>query len=126
MNLNTTSASEHVVEIERFIRVVKERTRAKQSQHPFKALLRLIVTKMIKDNITWLNNFPTTGGMITTCSPQTIMLGPKFDYNRHCKVELGAYVQTHDEPSPSNSIQERTTGAIALRSANNAQGGYFF
>ena len=126
VRLNTTSANEHVPEIERHIRVIKERARAKTSRLPFKKLPRVIIKEMVKDIITWLNNFPVKGGVSKTMSPRTIMSGLKFDYNRHCKVELGAYVQTHDEPSPSNSMKERTTGAIALRCVNNVQGGYIF
>jgi hypothetical protein len=38
LNLNTTAASEHVPDVERQIRVLKERSRAIRSTLPFKAI----------------------------------------------------------------------------------------
>jgi hypothetical protein len=52
------------------------------------------------------------------------MTGFNLDYNKHCRLEFGAYVQTHEEHD--NSLQSRTTGAIALRPTGNRQGGYYF
>jgi hypothetical protein len=85
-----------------------------------------MITEMIKEIITWLNNFPPKGGISQTMSPRRIISGLKFDYNMHCKIELGTYMQTHKEPVPSNSIKERMTGPIVIRSLNIVQGGYHF
>ena len=54
------------------------------------------------------------------------MTGQKFDFNKHCKVEIGAYVQVHKETSPMNSMKPRTIGAIALGATGNIQGSYRF
>jgi hypothetical protein len=48
----------------------------------------------------------------------------KLDCDKHCRLEFGSYAQTHEEQD--NSMQSRTTGAIALRPAGNAQGGCCF
>ena len=45
-------------------------------------------------------------------------------YNRHCRLEFGEYVQTHEEHD--NSLNPRTIGALALRPTGNVQGGYLF
>jgi hypothetical protein len=50
--------------------------------------------------------------------------GQQLDFNKHCKLEFGAYVQTHEQHD--NSMDSRTIGAIALRPTGNTQGGYFF
>ena len=47
-----------------------------------------------------------------------------IDYNKHCKFALGEYVQAHTEPSPSNTIEERTIDCIYLRYIDNEQGGH--
>jgi hypothetical protein len=47
-----------------------------------------------------------------------------IDYNKHCKLEFGEYVQTHEEHD--NSLNPRTIGAIALRPTGNLQGSHFF
>jgi hypothetical protein len=53
-----------------------------------------------------------------------MMTGFTLDYAKHCRLEFGSYVQTHEDHD--NSMQSRTTGAIALRPTGNRQGGYYF
>jgi hypothetical protein len=48
----------------------------------------------------------------------------QLDYAKHCKLEFGTYVQTHEEHN--NTMATRTTGAIALCSTGNEQGGHYF
>jgi hypothetical protein len=79
---------------------------------------------MVYFSIFWLNNFPPSDGISTTLSPRALVTGQQLDFNKHCKLEFGAYVQTHEQHD--NSMDSRTIGAIALRPTGNAQGGYFF
>jgi hypothetical protein len=72
----------------------------------------------------WLNSFPAKGGVSKTLSPRSIVTGQSIDYRKHCQLEYGDYVQTHE--IHNNSLTSRTTGAIALRPTGNAQGGYYF
>ena len=115
--------SEHVPEIERQIRVLKERARACLHTLPFKYLPLLIVIEILNNCALWLNVFPPKGG-VSTISPRTLITGVKFDYTKHCKIPFGAYAQVHEEPSPSNSQVARTVGAICLGPTGNQQGGY--
>ena len=51
----------------------------------------------------------------------------KLDYNRDCKLEVGAYCQVHRDTKPRNDTEQyRTIGAIVLGRNNNMQGGYRF
>jgi hypothetical protein len=68
--------------------------------------------------------FAIKGGISTTQSPSELILNQKLDFNVHCKVEYGEYVQTHEEHD--NSMATRTIGAIATRPTGNSQGGYYF
>jgi hypothetical protein len=68
--------------------------------------------------------FVLKGGISATQSPSEIILNGKLDFNAHCKVEFGDYVQTHKEHD--NTMAARTVGAIATRPTGNAQGGYYF
>ena len=115
---NFATRSEHVPEIERQIRVLKERARACRHTPPFKYLLRLIVIEMMNNCALWLNVFPPKGG-ISTISPRTLITGVKFDYTKHCKLPFGAYAQVNEEPSPSNIQNARTVGAICLGPTGN-------
>jgi len=52
------------------------------------------------------------------------MTGQKITYDKHCKVEFGTYVQTHEKHN--NSMEPRKSGAIALRLSGKEQGGHYF
>ena len=52
------------------------------------------------------------------------MTGQKITYDKHCKVEFGTYVQTHEKHN--NSMEPRPSGAIFLRLSGNKQGGHYF
>ena len=124
ININCVAAEEHVPEIERHIRTIKERSRSVVGMLPFKQLPARIVIELIHYVVFWLNSFPVQGGISDVLSPRALVVGSTIDYATHCKIEFGAYVQTH-EPH-DNSMLPRTTGAIALRPTGNAQGGHYF
>ncbi|KAI2500802.1 Reverse transcriptase (RNA-dependent DNA polymerase) [Fragilaria crotonensis] len=124
ITINCVAAEEHVPEIERHIRTIKERSRSVVSTLPFKQLPARIVIELIHYVVFWLNSFPAQRGISDVLSPRAIVVGSTIDYATHCKIEFGAYVQTH-EPH-DNSMTPRTTGAIALRPTGNAQGGHYF
>ena len=55
----------------------------------------------------------------------TIVTGlPKVDYN-NCVLELGQYCKIHTHPDPTNKMDTRSIGAIALIPFNNHGGHYF-
>ena len=126
IKLNTTAAKEHVGTAERAIRTVKERSRAVRHTLPFKRLPLIMLIEMVYFCVLWLNAFPAKRGVSDAISPQEIMSGHKLDYNKHCKLPFGAYMQAHEEPTPSNSQQARTVGAICLGPTENIQGSYKF
>ena len=124
VKLNTTSRDEHVGDVERYIRTVKERMRGISNTIPFKRLTRNMVMELAKAVVYWLNSVPSHMGVSPMMSPRTIITGQLLDYHKHCRYEFGEYVQTHEEHD--NSLLSRTVGAIALRPTGNQQGGYFF
>ena len=124
LQLNTVSNDEHVPEIERQIRTLKERTRAIYCTLPFRKIPRRLIIEMLYAANYWLNMFPRKGAISSTMSPRTLLTGLAMNYNRHCRLGFGEYVQTHEEHD--NSLNPRTIGALALRPTGNAQGGYFF
>ncbi|MEL7196301.1 MAG: reverse transcriptase domain-containing protein [Bacteroidota bacterium] len=123
-SLNIVSEDEHVPEIERYIRTVKERVRSTYQVLPFKACVpSRIMMELVYACVFWLNVFhpsPSVGGF----SPRVLMVGYHIDYKKHCRLEFGSYVQTHE--AHNNSLEQRTTGAIALRPTGNVQGGHYF
>jgi hypothetical protein len=124
IQLNTASNDEHVPDIERFIRTLKERTRAIYNTVPFQKMPDRLIIEMICACNFWLNSFPPVSGISSVLSPRAIVTGSSIDYNRHCQLEFGAYVQTHEDHD--NTMSTRTVGGIALRPTGNDQGGYYF
>jgi hypothetical protein len=76
LNLNTTAASEHVPDVERQIRVLKERSRAIRSTLPFKAIPGRIIIELVYYAAFWLNDVPPSSGVSAFYSPRTIMTAP--------------------------------------------------
>ena len=124
ITLNETSRDEHVGNIERYIRTVKERMRAIYNTMPFHKVPACLVIEMAKTAVFWLNAFPVMGGALGNLSPRTILMGQKVDYKRHCCFQFGEYTQTHEEHN--NSMNPRTVGALALRPVGNGQGSFYF
>ena len=84
---------------------------------------RLIV-EIAYNTIFWLNCFPQKEGIHSTLSPRTIVTGSKIDFNKHCRLQLGTYVQMHEQHD--NSLLPRMGGDIALCPTGNEQGSYYF
>jgi hypothetical protein len=126
MNLNTTAASEHVPDIERQIRTIKERARALRSTLPFKAIPGRMIIEMMAHVVLWLNAFPPASGVSKTFSPRTIMTGTALDFQKHCQIPFGAYAEVHEDRDKTNTMEERTQPAICLGPTANFQGSYKF
>ena len=124
ITLNETSRDEHVGDIERYIRTIKERMRSIYNTMPFHKVPARLVIEMAKTAVFWLNAFPVSKGVSRDLSPCTILTGQKVDYKRHCRFQFGEYTQTHEEHN--NSMNPRTVGALALRPVGNGQGSFYF
>jgi hypothetical protein len=81
--LNITSEAEHVPEIERYIRTLKERARSAYNTVPFKKLPGVMIVEMVHWSNFWLNMFPANDGVSATQSPRQIMTGQQCDYKLH-------------------------------------------
>ena len=124
ISLNFTSRNEHVPEVERYIRMIKERVRAIACMLPFEMYPPRLIAKMVYSAVFWLNTFPHKDGVHATISPRTLITGLSIDYNKHCKLAFGTYVQVHEEGD--RILRPRTSGAIALWPMGNEQEGYYF
>jgi hypothetical protein len=124
--VNLASANEHVPEIERRIRVVKERCRSTRHSLPFQRIPKLLTIHIVLNLVKLLNFFPTKGRISETLSPKTIMSGETLDFKKHLSLQIGQYCQVHEEETPRNSQTARTKGAISLGPSGNLRGGFKF
>ena len=96
VTLNIVTRGEHVPEVERYIRTVKEITRSVYNSLPFKRFPTKLIVEIVYAHIFWLNSFPFDNGLSRTQSPHVLVTGTGVDYNLHCRLECGSYVQTHE------------------------------
>ena len=94
--LNITSHDERVPEIERYIRTVKERVWAIVNTLPFEQYPNRLIVETVYNAVFWLNCFPHKDGIHPTLSPRTIITGSTIDYNKHCTLQFGTYIQVHE------------------------------
>jgi len=119
LHINTTAAKEHVPEIERRIRLIKERGRGILNTLPYKKMPQIILIELIYHVVLWLNAFPAKSGVSETLSPREIVLRHRLDFKKHCRAPFGSSCEAHDEPTPKNNMLSRATPAIVLGPTGN-------
>jgi hypothetical protein len=125
--LNLPAAGEHVGEIERRIRVIKERCRGIICTLPYPSLSQLMLVHLLHFVVMWLNNFPSNGGVSSHWSLCEIVLCHHLDYTHHCCTPFGAYCEVHeDHDTGRNSMRPCGIPSICLGSTGNIQGTYNF
>ncbi len=124
--INTTAARENVPEIERKIRLIKERGRGILNTLPFKKMPRLMLIELIYHVVLWLNAVPAKLGVSEMLSPCKIVYRHKLGFAKHCKSPFGTYCKVHDDPTRTNTMATCSTPAIVLGPTGNLQGTYKF
>ncbi len=120
---NTTAAMEHVSEVERTIRTVKERIRGLLATLPFSHVPKRMKIDFVYFVILWLNAFPVKSGISHTILPRELLMRWRLDYKKHCRVQPGTYWwEVHNKPVPTNTMVWRAHEAIALGPTGNLQG----
>jgi len=85
ISLNIASRNEHVPEVERYIRTIKERVRVIAVSLPFKKYPPRLIAEIVYNVIFWLNSFLHNNGVHATISPRTLVTGLATDYHKLCK-----------------------------------------
>jgi hypothetical protein len=127
IQLETVPPEEHVGEVERSIRTIKERVRSTVHGLPYTQLPKLMVKQLVIFVIDCLNQFPANEGVSDVMSPHTILTGRSNPDFNNFRIEFGAYAQIY-EPGDiaTNSMRSRTSGAVVLSSTGNTQGHMHF
>jgi hypothetical protein len=95
VDMNTPAATEHVAEIERRIRIIKERSRAITCTLPYKALPNQILIRLLHFVVMWINNMPSATGISTQYSLRELILHTRLKYKQHCHALFGFYCKVH-------------------------------
>jgi hypothetical protein len=93
--VNVVAKEEHVPEVERQNRVIKEQARAIVQTLPYTAIPKRMQIALIYYVVSWLNHFPKEGQIRL---PREMILGcQKLDYKLVCQLPFGTYIQVHDD-----------------------------
>ena len=83
VSLEICGADEHVAEVERSIRTMKETMQATAHGLPYHRLLKLMIAKLVAMATRCLNGFPRDDGVSEHMSPHSIITGrARMDYNK--------------------------------------------
>ena len=125
VDVNTTAAREHIGDIERGIRYVKERYRCSVGTFAIAGieyLAKPIVICLVYNVAVLVNAVPASLGVSEQYSSREIVMQRKFDFKRVCRIQFGAYVQASDDVMITNTMKLRAQECVALGTAGNWQG----
>ena len=124
ITMDICTPNDHVKEVERSIRTVKETLRATVHGLPYKRLPRQLIRALVAFSTDCWNAFPLPGGVSSHLSPDTIVTGrPSRDYHSYL-LEFGSYALLTDRTT--NTPRSRAFGAIALTHTGNQDNSYRF
>jgi hypothetical protein len=123
-NVCTVGSRAHVTDAEVQIRTAKERIRSSTHGLPFN-VARSLVRWQVYGGVNTFNILLRNGQSV---SSRELFTGVKPVYKRDVRAEFGEYVQAHVSPGEvlTRGGKERTVGAIALCSADNDRGTWWF
>ena len=117
-NLFLVGANEHVGDVERSVRTVKDCTRYHVHRLPYIYYPKIMVAGMVTHVIKSLNQLPTESGIDTHLSPASLITGsPVPDFN-NIMLNYGDYVQPYEPNTSGNDQSPRSIGAIDLYPRN--------
>ncbi|KAG7352415.1 hypothetical protein IV203_008463 [Nitzschia inconspicua] len=122
--LNPCSADEHVPEVERMVRTIKDRVCSVYVTLPFCHIPRLMVKRLDANAFLWWSALPAPDSVSTVHSPCYLLVGNETTYDKHVRLKFGSYVQTQE--AHTNKMSQCTLGAICLGPTGNSQGGHSF
>jgi len=124
--LNIVAAEEHVGDVERSIRTLKDGIRTHISRLPYTHYPRAMVAGAAMHTLISINQLPTTNGVSTHLSPGSLITGePTPDYQQLIKLNFGDIVLTADGKTRSDPTTSRKIEAVALYPSKNASGGWY-
>jgi hypothetical protein len=103
IKMNYTSRGEHVPEAERNNRTIGVCIRATYHNLPYKVIPKIMLKYLSMVSTHQLNLSPAKGGVPAYLSPHVLLTGRNLDFEKHCQVSFGAYVQADQENDPTNT-----------------------
>ena len=96
-DLNLSAPNEHVPEVERNIKKIKERVRCLINDMPYDKLPKNFKRELVTTCTSMINALPRSTGASQMYSPRENVTGKCLDFVKHCKIAPGDYFLVHDE-----------------------------
>jgi hypothetical protein len=126
IKVNQASKNEHVADVERAGRQLKERVRGYWQTIPYQ-LTAVMIIYLVYYCVRMINIIPRTGmiggGLF---SPKELATGVKTDARLILKLAYGEYCQVHSANNVTNTMEARSVGMICMGPADDLQGNYDF
>jgi hypothetical protein len=126
VEINTAGAREHVGEIERMIRTMKDRTHCVTAGLPREievVLPKQFVIRFVYFGVMMINAFPADKGVSTRFPPMELMTGRSLEYGKSLPdIIVGSYVEGSLDKVITNTNDLRTIAGIYLGPVGNIQG----
>ena len=61
----------------------------------------------------YINSFPVKDGVLATLSPQAIITGMSIEFSKHCLLDFGEYVHSHEDRE--KPVEYRTLKALEVQ-----------
>ena len=127
LDINISAAREHVGEIERYHRTLKERCRCVLAgmrligSEAYQYLHKQIVIRLVYFCVMMINAVPAAKGISDRFAPREIVTGRRLNL-KHIKARLGDYIEASTDEIVTNDMKGRTHGCISLGSSGIWQG----
>ena len=118
-------SKQHQPEAERNNRVLKERVRATFHRLPYQSIPKTMIQFLVALCAKQLNFFPAKGGVSQYFSPHVILHRYPVDYEKHCSLGFGTYVQASADRERTNDMRPRTLDAIVLSPRFEPRNGWY-
>ena len=127
LEINISAAREHVGEIERYHRTLKERCRCVLSDmrpvgsNAYQFLHKQIVIRLVYFCIMMINAIPAAKGISDRFAPREIVTRKRLNL-KHLKASFGEYIEASVDADVTNDMKGRTHPCISLGPSGNWQG----
>jgi len=123
--VNTAGPKQHVPHVERKIGTLKGRIRSIHHSLPWNLPYTLLRYEVKYASLV-MSMVPHHGRMDPT-SPYEQFYGRKVDFKRQLRLSFGEYAEVHNnQPTASNTLEERAISCVAMLPLLNKQGTYLF
>jgi hypothetical protein len=115
-HLSIAGREEHVGQVERSIRTIKERVRCTCHVLPYKRYPKIMIQSLIELSVLWLNSFPQEDGVSDVLSSAAIVEGRPLPDCASKKILFGSYAILFARTN--NNMNQRGERAVTMRETN--------